>query len=879
MESKRILPKVFALVFGALLVSSMLSIAHSSGEPIEPPSGMVSWWPGDGNAWDIVGPNDGVLMNGATFGDGMVGPAFLFDGVNAFVATPSTNISGLQRLTIDMWVKLNSMPAGRIERFVTISPGVESAVIRYDGINGPGQLHFYMNISDVFHDIRVNNVLQSGAFHHVAGTYDGSFMRLYFDGVQVGFLNVDGTVNYGSGVTISTTHPECLNGLIDEVEIFNRALNSSEIQAIYAAGSAGKLKHLSTKFPWPMFRGDLEHSGYTESPGPVTNQLLWNFSGCGEIDSSPAVTNGRVYFGSADHQIYCLDATTGIEIWNYTTGSLVLSSPAVAYGKVYVGSDDGAMYCLDALTGIQVWNYTTLGGITSSPAVTEGEVYFGSADGHVYCLSAYTGAHIWDYGTGADTITMSSPAVALGKVYVGTDGGFLYCLDALTGNFTWRYWVPSNATASIDSSPSVVNGKVYFGSDNMRVYCLDALNGTQIWNYPTLDAVWSSPAVAYGKVYVGSDDKNLYCLDALTGAQVWNHTTGAYVAWSSPAIADGKVYFGDYDAQVRCLDASTGTPIWSYTAAGAIPTSPAVADNMLFIGGGGGGDHTLYAFGSVIRVPKDYSSIQQAINAAAPGDTVWVDPGVYHESIIINKTVTLLGKIGSPPPVFQGGGSGTAINITAAGSGSTVADFAISNWAQGILLNDASTCKVYDNIMSQMSTGGLVVQGGASQNSIYGNIITQSAVGINVTGSNNNAIFNNNFIGNIVQLSISASTGTVLDNGFSAGGNFWSDYKQKYPTAQEIDASGIWNTAYAIDANNKDHYPLKIPYGYKNNPIPGDVNGDAKVDMGDIVALCDAFGSKPGKPNWNANCDLDKDGKITMGDIVIGLDHFGQHYP
>lgn len=61
--------------------------------------------------------------------------------------------------------------------------------------------------------------------------------------------------------------------------------------------------------------------------------------------------------------------------------------------------------------------------------------------------------------------------------------------------------------------------------------------------------------------------------------------------------------------------------------------------------------------------------------------------------------------------------------------------------------------------------------------------------------------------------------------------------------------------------------------------ITGDVDGDGNVDRGDIVLLCDAFGSSAGEPNWNANYDLDLDGRITMGDIVIGLDHFGQHYP
>jgi hypothetical protein len=66
----------------------------------------------------------------------------------------------------------------------------------------------------------------------------------------------------------------------------------------------------------------------------------------------------------------------------------------------------------------------------------------------------------------------------------------------------------------------------------------------------------------------------------------------------------------------------------------------------------------------------------------------------------------------------------------------------------------------------------------------------------------------------------------------------------------------------------------RIEYG-----LTGDVDDNGRVDMSDIVAVCDAFGSKPGKPNWNTNCDLDLDNKVTMGDIVIALDNFGKHYP
>jgi len=45
-------------------------------KPIQPSSGMVAWWSGDGNALDLVGTNHGTLMNGTTFAEGMVGQAF-----------------------------------------------------------------------------------------------------------------------------------------------------------------------------------------------------------------------------------------------------------------------------------------------------------------------------------------------------------------------------------------------------------------------------------------------------------------------------------------------------------------------------------------------------------------------------------------------------------------------------------------------------------------------------------------------------------------------------------------------------------------------------------------------------------------------------------
>src|SRR5437762_12176106 len=70
-----------------------------------PPPNMVSWWPGDANANDIQGSNNGTLQNGATFAAGMVGQAFRFDGVDDYVHVPAAASLGVANAyTLDAWV-------------------------------------------------------------------------------------------------------------------------------------------------------------------------------------------------------------------------------------------------------------------------------------------------------------------------------------------------------------------------------------------------------------------------------------------------------------------------------------------------------------------------------------------------------------------------------------------------------------------------------------------------------------------------------------------------------------------------------------------------------------------------------------------------------
>ena len=599
----------------------------------------------------------------------------------------------------------------------------------------------------------------------------------------------------------------------------------------------------STRYPWPMFHSDLRHAGYSEGSGPKTSQTLWSYQTFSYVHSSPAVADKRVFVGSDDGCVYCLDALTGTSLWNHSTSNAVYSSPAIADGRVYVGSDDGNMYCLDASTGLLLWNYPT--GNTSCPAVANGRVYVGSRDRNVYCLNALTGTRIWNYSTGG--AVYSSPAIADGRVYVGSTDGHVYCLNASTGTSLWNY----PTSGPVFSSPAIVDGRVYVGSYDSNIYCLDAWTGTYIWNYPIGSAVFSSPAVADGRVYVGSTNRNVYCLDALTGAHIWNYLTGSSV-WSSPAVADGRVYVGSDDGNIYCLDAFAGSSLWSYPTVAPMFSSPAIADGVLFIGSGNG---RLYALGRVLKVPEDFRTIQGAINAANPGDTISIAPSVYHEQLIINKPLTILGRIGTSP-IFGGGGSGTAVTIQSGGSGTTIAGIVITNYNNGILISGASNCKIYGNIMSSMVSNGVAIEGSSAiNNNIYNNIFqdnfngislvssstsnifcnnvvaSNDNVGINVESNGNaiysntimenplgmriaasgNTIYHNNFLNNPTQAATLTTAPNAWDNGYPSGGNYWSDYTgQDVKSGLNQDVPGsdaIGDTARTVSQNNIDRYP------------------------------------------------------------------------
>ena len=197
----------------------------------------------------MVSGNHGALQNGATFAPGIVGQAFSFDGTSSVNLTSPPAVPNLGGWTYDLGINVSSYTNGSmtsgggsyfIDRTVSTwelgslkaANGQFGFQVRFDGTtnaNGPN-----------------GGIINLGTWTHIAMVREfGVTFRLYVDGQMVSSL-------FDKGSSLTPPIPKLghhadpghlgFEGLIDEFDIFDRALSQSEIQAIFDAGSAGKCK-------------------------------------------------------------------------------------------------------------------------------------------------------------------------------------------------------------------------------------------------------------------------------------------------------------------------------------------------------------------------------------------------------------------------------------------------------------------------------------------------------------------------------------------------------------------------------------------------------------------------------------------------------------
>ena len=199
-------------------------------------------YPGTGSIWtDVSNNNNGTLTNGPTFTGSDYG-AIVFDGVDDYVGTSNFSGSITDSFTIGSWVNFTNPNSPTFQKIFhaqsgSVGPYSEVNLDNYNGGSGNARYHFYTHRLD---NTSTNDVLTStftitgSVWAYVVGVYDNStkIKSLYINGI----INNSGSTTNQITWPDSTTRignrssiPEPLNGRISLVQLYNRALSSTEI--------------------------------------------------------------------------------------------------------------------------------------------------------------------------------------------------------------------------------------------------------------------------------------------------------------------------------------------------------------------------------------------------------------------------------------------------------------------------------------------------------------------------------------------------------------------------------------------------------------------------------------------------------------------------
>ncbi len=312
-----------------------------------------------------------------------------------------------------------------------------------------------------------------------------------------------------------------------------------------------------------------------------------------------AVVGDSLYYGSSNSdKIVSLDAGTGQLNWQYFTGGPVRFAPAVDNGKVYAGSDDGYVYCLDAVNGSLTWKeratssndlmfingrMSSVAPVRTSVLVESGTVYWaaGMFHGAKTGLSRYLCARDASNGTGGWTVTPSAPPQG-------------YLLSAPSNNLfvpsgkrpAWRYNLSNGGgagtigvtgTYALIIDNTLANGPYFSGASNYI-------------STPVIGAVEGNYLVVDGNYGYYCNDTQLIKLQRSPRTTEWTVSS----SYRYSLILAGNMLFAGGDDAVAAFDISNGDQLWSAPISGRA-SGLAVANGGLYVSTDSG---KIYAFGA-----------------------------------------------------------------------------------------------------------------------------------------------------------------------------------------------------------------------------------------------------------------------------------------
>jgi len=293
----------------------------------------------------------------------------------------------------DFWIgtAVNSPTVANGKVFITSASGTLYAINMYTGLEAwnqsLGEAASFGAPLIVGSRVFVNGNQTVFVFNEAVG------VSLY--NVPIFHANGIAPLTYDEGLIVAVTLGET------EIEVNGFAANTGEIifSSAMAASDIGTVKSGATIGGGKMFVVTVNINGSSTIFGLKEFGMRgWECQLDGVTEASSAVAYNTVYIPTSS-ATYALDAENGTVKWSCPLdGEYSVSSPAVADGKVYFGLDNNYVYALDAFNGDIIWSYKTEGAVQSSPAISDGLLFVGSSDGNLYAIGT-PASQVFNAGT------------------------------------------------------------------------------------------------------------------------------------------------------------------------------------------------------------------------------------------------------------------------------------------------------------------------------------------------------------------------------------------------------------------------------------------------------------------------------------------------
>jgi hypothetical protein len=266
-------------------------LENSTQTSVNLTDGLVAHYEFEDNANDSSGNgNDGTEYGGVSYTDGVIGKAGSFDGVDDYIFIPESDSLNVKKITMSYYIQTKDIDIKNFEeewQIVNKERMYESAIKQYGEVS-----YAFDTENDTKYPYWIwygtDYIMENDNFHHIAITYDGNYVKSYIDGhiistksiqgngnieyhksnVSIGVRNIDGY--YSDGIPFNW-----FQGQIDDLRIYNRALNESEIKALYELGTTNNTQEeestndeSNTEVPTQTVE---EITNYTITPPTIDN--------------------------------------------------------------------------------------------------------------------------------------------------------------------------------------------------------------------------------------------------------------------------------------------------------------------------------------------------------------------------------------------------------------------------------------------------------------------------------------------------------------------------------------------------------------------------------------------------------------------------------